>query len=137
MSTPSPDMLTLTVEGIVTDIAKKANRCFAYYLRSFHSQSTAYLGRVNSMSHDVQQYGSNPEEMTSAVKQSLESIYREHFDQVTIAVRTKRVSEYRPEYTLVISGTLSDGKNQFNLNKVLNFENGILADINEENNQNG
>ena len=129
----NPDMLTMSVEGIVTDISKKVNRVFANYLRSFYSQSTVYLGRVKSLSHDAQMHGNSPDDMATAVKLALEELYAEYFATVNINVTTVNETTTSPEYRLVISGTVDDGNNSVTLNKTLDFDSGILQEIEEDN----
>ena len=118
-------LVTLAVDGLVTDPGLKANQAFAHYINSIYSQSILYYGQVNSLKHDVREFGMTPSELCAKVKAALTQIYSDLFDGVDLKVRHKNLDD-TAHYRIYISGTLRDGDARFELSRTLDFKDGTI-----------
>lgn len=114
-------VITLDVDGIIEDPVVKANRLFAYYMKSNFSQSTAYYGTVHSFKHDVRTAGMDKSEIALVVRKALTALFTPHFTSVNIDTRI--VSDDSPTYTLIASGVLIDGNTRHDLKQSITFSN--------------
>lgn len=113
-------VIALEVDGVVKDPAQKANRLFQYYMRSYASQSTLYQGAVLSYYLDSRTSGMDPTAMVNKVKNSLETLFSPHFDQINISVRAVRKPN-NPDYVIAISGKVIEGKVSYELSREINM----------------
>lgn len=125
-------IVTLSVQGIVSDPAEKANAILANYISSLYSQSTLYYGTIHSLKHDERTSGMDPTAMCSTVTQALKDLFKPYYTNADIKVRYEPITT-GIHYRLFISGSLYDGKVRYDLAKSIDFNNGKFVNEGEVN----
>lgn len=88
---------TLSSTGWVEDVAHKADRLFAYYLTSEHSQSYLYYNNITSLTYHIQQYGSRPLLLQENIERDLRRMLMEYFDNVDLTIKVDEAAQGDPE----------------------------------------
>lgn len=78
---------SLDTAGWVSGTAQMADKLFAYWLASEHSQSNAYLGLVESFPYVLQQNPRDPNALADATRTSLSRAMTPHYDTVSCEVK--------------------------------------------------
>ena len=78
---------TLTPDGFIENDNLKLNKLYEYFITSEYSQTFFYVGHVSSLKYLLGEYPihDDPEDLASAIKQTLEAMYARYFDTVTVS----------------------------------------------------
>lgn len=77
---------TISSDGILTGIAQRADRLFAYYRVTQYSQSYIYYGQLFSFPYRIQQYKGNTLTLREEIKSDLEVLFGRHFEITQVDV---------------------------------------------------
>lgn len=85
-----PAVPSLSTDGWVTDIRKKADLLLAHYFASDYSQSNVFLSRITSLSYQVQTFGHDPTQLRTLIQNGLETYLSRYFDSVEVNVTIEK-----------------------------------------------
>lgn len=85
-----PVIPTLTVDGWDTTPLSQMSKLWEYYQASDYSQSNTFRGRIISLKYTLQTE-TNPERLSKAIQQDIETLYGEFFDGVTPLIEVKEL----------------------------------------------
>ena len=86
----TPVIPTLTVDGWDTTPLSQMSKLWEYYQASDYSQSNTFRGRIISLKYTLQTE-TNPERLSKAIQQDIETLYGEFFDGVTPLIDVKEL----------------------------------------------
>lgn len=86
----TPVIPTLTVDGWDTTPLSQMSKLWEYYQASDYSQSNTFRGRIISLKYTLQTE-TNPERLSKAIQQDIETLYGEFFDGVTPLIEVKEL----------------------------------------------
>lgn len=86
----TPVIPTLTVDSWDTTPLSQMSKLWEYYQASDYSQSNTFRGRIISLKYTLQTE-TNPERLSKAIQQDIETLYGEFFDGVTPLIEVKEL----------------------------------------------
>lgn len=110
---------TLSSAGWVNDAVSMGVKLMDYFLVSEHSQSQLYRGDITSMTHLVQQYGSEPTQLAEQTRTQLQNYLSRYFDQVQVNTTSDKLDSATGRYNLTIDVLLSKDGRQHSLGRLL------------------
>lgn len=121
----------LSRSGWVTDTITKMKLVFIYFLTSRYSQSNTFRGKITSLKHIVNNFN-DPLDLKREIKESLEIMYLNYFDQVEVTVSFKYLTEdsTNANMTIDVVVTEEDGT-AVDLSQGLELQGTNLANIYE------
>lgn len=123
-------LLSLDSSGLIFGPEEIGNRLLAYFFASNFSQSNSSQGSVKSLPWILQHWGSNQIELRGHIKSSLESLFKNYFNEVDFDVSFKQISENNDaHYAIVLSGTMASGGRAYSIDKMVTVTNKMLDTI--------
>ena len=80
---------TLSSSAWVGSVPEKADKLLSYYFANEASQSNLYRGKIISLTHQIQEFGSDPDTLQSRIRSTMEQYLSGYFDSVQVRVDTK------------------------------------------------
>ena len=126
---------TLSPDGWVGDIAKKADYVLSWFFEANYSQSVIFRGNVSSLQYLIQQHGSEPVLLVSSIKQALDRLLERYFDSFSVEVKEQDVED-SDKYGVLVNATVTEngvshllGKlvsvQSSKINKIVTYNNGV------------
>ena len=126
--TPARPMLSLNSTFVVNPNELMAI-CFKDFLITDYSQTTNMRGSISSLKYILAKYSSKTE-IRDAIKVSLDSLYRNYFENVLIIIDMEDITESGAvKYTINISGYQDD--RQYILSQVITESNKELLNYDD------
>lgn len=109
-------VLSLSRKGLLTDVAERADRQFAYYYASDRSQSFLYNGQILSIQGTIQAVGNQQQQLQTQIQSDINVLLGAIFDAATA--------------TVTVSTPAYDGSNRFNITiEAVVTDNGVTYDL--------
>jgi len=119
---------SLSSDGFITEIRKKADMVMAHYFASDYSQSNAFLGEVTSLAYQVQQYGSDTNRLKEEIETKLTRYLERYFDAASVTVTiTDGTSANR--YNIDFDAMVVKDNLRYSVGRLVEVQNGRLANI--------
>jgi len=97
----------LSRSGWVTDTITKMKLVFIYFLTSRYSQSNTFKGKITSLKHIVNNFN-DPLDLKREIKESLEIMYLNYFDEVEVTVSFKYLTEDNTNSNMTIDVVVTE-----------------------------
>lgn len=125
---PARPMLSLN-NTFVSEPSELMAICFKDFLITDYSQTTNMRGSISSLKYILAKYNSKTE-IRDAIKVSLDSLYRNYFENVLIIIDMEDIAESGAvKYTINISGYQND--KQYILSQVITESNKELLNYDD------
>lgn len=121
--------------GWVTSAPEKAATLFEYYLRSEHSQSNMFRGKVASLPYTLSLGLHNFVTLENHIQSELTNMFTPWFDSSEIRVSVDAAKAIDDpdliEYGIMISGTVGENGRQYPLNRILTIRDNQIVAVQE------
>jgi len=100
----------LSVDGWLSNPKRTMIKLYEYFLTSEYSQSIAHYGKIASLKY-ILEHASTADEMSSLIKNQLETMYNNYFDTSEVIVNineTNNTMEYQVGVTVTDNGKTYD-----------------------------
>lgn len=124
-----PAVPSLSTDGWVTDIRKKADLVIAHYLASDYSQSNVFLTRITSLAYQVQTYGHDPEQLQPLIQSSLQAYLERYFESATVKVTIESSEQGTARYDIRFDGVVTQGGLRYSVGKLIEVQNNKVKRI--------
>lgn len=132
MGTP---LARLDTAGWVTSAPEKAAALFEYYLRSEHSQSNMFHGKVKSLPYTLSLGIQNFVSLENRIQSELTEMFTPWFDSSEIRVSvdaTKAIDDPDAvEYGITVAGVVGEAGRQYALNRILTIRDKQIIAVRE------
>lgn len=125
----SEDMPSLSSAGFIKDPALKLEKAMSYFFIADYSQSTQHAGRIASLPYLVKQHGRRPEELADRVESTVTSLLNAYFDSSTVDVYVQDPLSDKPEYGIVLEGSVVENGKTYSISKLLSVSNNLLQQV--------
>lgn len=121
---------SLSTDGWVTDIRKKADLVMAHYFASDYSQSNVFLSKITSLAYQVQREGHNTFELKRLIESDLQQYLGRYFDNVQIDVRIEdEDASGTNRYNIVFDATVAEHGIRYSLGRLIEVQNSKIKRI--------
>ncbi len=125
-----PAVPSLSTDGWVTDIRKKADLVLAHYFASDYSQSNVFLSKITSLAYQVQQAGSNTFELKRLIESDLQQYLGRYFDNVQVDIRIEdEDSSGTNRYNIVFDATVAENGIRYSVGRLIEVQNSKIKRI--------
>ena len=77
---------TTSIFGITDDPSIITEKLFLYFITSEYSQSVTFYGKITSLKYYLNSYATDTGKLRSSIYDSLITLYKKYFDNVTVEV---------------------------------------------------
>ncbi len=121
---------SLSAEGLVTDIRKKADLAMAHFFASDYSQTNVFYSDVTSLSYIVQRYGSDSLELKQQMTLQLEEYLGRNFTTVQVEVDVDEIlPQNATKFNIKLDVVVTEGGFSYSLGKLVEIQNGKTIQI--------
>ena len=106
---------TLSTDGWLTTVDKKADKLLSYFFLSEHSQSVLYYGSVVSLPYLIATHGSTPDTLRQEIGVNLGSLLSSFFEDVKYNVKIIEGNVQDSTYDIVLSASVVDKGERYDL----------------------
>ena len=124
-------VMTLSRKGIITGVAERIQRLYAYYITTNSSQGRGQFTNAPSLQGTIQAYGHSSKLLPQYVQDDLNAIFNPHFDAVEATVTINETSSFDNSHrmTIVMDVVVYVGSTPYSMGQQINSINGVLQDI--------
>lgn len=129
MGNPVP---SLDSNGYITGVGPKADRAFAYYLVSEHSQTLAHQGHIKSFPYTLATYAKDPVELRIRVKNEVAELFKQYFDEADIEVQIREILDNgnpTSKLDIRIFAILTENNVRYSLGKLIDTVDGKVRQV--------
>ena len=112
---------SLSTEGWLESVDKKADRLLAHYLLSERSQSVLYHGKIKSVPYLVATYGNNTLDLQDKIGEGLYDLFSPYFDDLSYEVTVEEDKDNTAALEIKISATVTE--------RGVNYDLAFLIDV--------
>lgn len=125
------ELPTLSSGGFIHDPAVKLEKIVAYFFIADYSQSNQHRGRVASLPYLIKNHGHEPSILVDRIQSTLEGMLGAYFDTCYVNVSQEDPLTSKPEYNIIVDGTVSQGGKKYDISRLLTISNNTLASVSE------
>jgi len=111
---------TTSIFGITDDPSIITEKLFLYFITSEYSQSVTFYGKITSLKYYLNSYATDTGKLRSSIYDSLITLYKKYFDNVTVEVDIHSKDNNKNTSDLVI-----------NIKVTTETEDGVVSTVDE------
>ncbi len=120
------DVMSMSTFGRITDPVKKMDMLLGYFYASDYSQSNEFLGKIQSLSHIIQDVGKNTQQIPARVESAVRTLFLGYFDDVIVKASLETIPEEDNSYRLTITIDATIGVQTYNASDIAEIRNSTL-----------
>lgn len=133
---PVENLVTLSLDGTITDPVQKADRLLAYFFVNDHHQSNNQLGRIASLPGIIKESANKPTQASGEIQSSLSDFFSRYYDGVNCDVSVEDGTDQRTAgndkaLNLLVNLTFKQNGQTYNLARIAKIVNSKLTGIAE------
>lgn len=133
---PVENLVTLSLDGTITDPVQKADRLLSYFFVNDQHQSNNQLGYIASLPGIIKDSANKPERASGEIQSALSELFSRYYEGVNCDVSVdessnKIVSGNDKAVNLLVNLTFKQNGQTYNLARIAKIVNSKLAGIAE------
>lgn len=124
---PKNAVITLSSDGWVTAIDKKADRILMNAFASDFSQSNMFAGQITSIQHMIYAAGQDVHAAGTTIANALEKLYQRFFDAAVFKCTVSAWGDNSGRYDLAFQGTVTQDGRRYDFGRQLSSANGKVV----------